>query len=215
MVDGARRCGVEPSHRTDARHQPQRRCGAGASARSAREPASADRDRAAHDRCHRPPICVPANVSSLLGGGSSGSGDTGGADGGNGSSSISSSTAGGLNLYVVGFDASWELDFFGGNRRAIEGAKASVDASEARVADAIVTLTAEVAQSYIALCDARQPPDPDSSRDVDIDSHLLDLMKARRAGGTATRPRCRAGVEPAGHHPRIAPCHPGPRSSSS
>ncbi len=95
-----------------------------------------------------------ANVSSLLGGsGSSGSSDSGDTDNSGGSGSGSSS-GGGLNLYVIGFDATWELDFFGGNRRAVEGAAAGVEASEAHVADAIVSLTAEVAQSYVALCDA-------------------------------------------------------------
>jgi multidrug efflux system outer membrane protein len=118
-----------------------------------------------------------ANVDSLLGG----SGSSGGSQGG----SQGSSSSGGLNLYVVGFDASWELDFFGGNRRAVEGASATVDASEANVADAIVSLTAEVAQSYIQLCDARQRLAL-TQQNIDIESHLVDLMKLRRAGGTAT-----------------------------
>src|SRR5580658_3740045 len=49
-----------------------------------------------------------ANVSPVLGGGSSregGSDGSGGAPAGN-----SSSSGGALNLYVVGFDATWELD---------------------------------------------------------------------------------------------------------
>jgi outer membrane protein TolC len=53
------------------------------------------------------------------------------------------------------------------------------------VADAIVTLTAEVAQSYIALCDARQRLML-TQQNLDIESHLVELMKLRRAGGTAT-----------------------------
>jgi outer membrane protein, multidrug efflux system len=121
-----------------------------------------------------------ANVESLLG--SSGSGGSGS---GSGSGSSSSSSGGGLNLYVVGFDASWELDFFGGNRRAVEGASAAVSASEANVADAIVTLTAEVAQSYIQLCDARQRLAL-TQQNIDIEARLVELMKVRRAGGTAT-----------------------------
>jgi multidrug efflux system outer membrane protein len=122
------------------------------------------------------------NVSSLLGGDSSGSQNTG--SGGTGASSPTSSS-GALNLYVVGLDASWEIDFFGGNRRAVEGARATVDAAEYQVADAIVSLTAEVAQSYIALCDARQRLAL-TQQDIDIESRLVDLMKVRRAGGAAT-----------------------------
>ena len=124
-----------------------------------------------------------ANIGSLLG--SSGSGGQGSSGSGSGSGSGSSSSGGGLNLYVVGFDASWELDFFGGNRRAVEGASAAVSASEANVADATVTLTAEVAQSYIQLCDARQRLTL-TQQNIDIDSRLVELMKVRRAGGAAT-----------------------------
>jgi outer membrane protein, multidrug efflux system len=124
-----------------------------------------------------------ANIDSLLGGGSSSSG--GGQSGANTQSSSGSSSGGGLNLYVIGLDASWEIDFFGGNRRAVEGARASVAASEYQVADAIVSLTAEVTESYIELCDARQRLAL-TQNDIDIESHLVDLMKVRRAGGAAT-----------------------------
>ncbi len=115
-----------------------------------------------------------ANIATLLGAsqaGSQGSGGTG--------------SGGGLNIYAIGFDASWELDFFGGNRRAVEGAAAAVGASEASVADALVTLTAEVAQSYIRLCDARQQLAL-TQQTIDIEARLVELMKARRAGGVAT-----------------------------
>ncbi len=128
-----------------------------------------------------------ANISSLLGstesGSSGGSGSSG--SGGSGSGASSSSSGGPLNLYVVGFDASWELDFFGGNRRAVEGAAATVDASEASAADAIVSLTAEVGESYIELCDARQRLAL-TQQNIDIETRVVELMKLRRAGGTAT-----------------------------
>jgi outer membrane protein, multidrug efflux system len=124
------------------------------------------------------------NFSSLLGGGS-GDASSGSSSGGSAGSSQSSSSGGPLNLYVIGFDATWELDFFGGNRRAVEGATATVAASEAQVADAIVSLTAEVTESYVELCDARQRLSL-TQQNIDIDSRLVDLMKARRAGGAAT-----------------------------
>jgi multidrug efflux system outer membrane protein len=127
-----------------------------------------------------------ANIASLLGS-SSGSGATGTGTGTNAdtTSSSSGSSGGGVNLYVLGLDASWELDFFGGNRRAVEGARATVEASEYQIADAMVTLTAEVTESYVELCDARQRLAL-TQHDIDIESHLVDLMKIRRAGGTAT-----------------------------
>jgi outer membrane protein, multidrug efflux system len=125
------------------------------------------------------------NFTSLLSGGSSGEGSGSSSSGGSAASSQSSSSGGPLNLYVIGFDATWELDFFGGNRRAVEGASATVAASEAQVADAIVSLTAEVAESYVELCDARQRLSL-TQQNIDIDSRLVELMKVRRAGGAAT-----------------------------
>jgi NodT family efflux transporter outer membrane factor (OMF) lipoprotein len=55
------------------------------------------------------------------------------------------------NLYQVGFDASWELDIFGGVRRSIEAASADLDASIEDRRDALVTLLAEVARDYVTL----------------------------------------------------------------
>ncbi|HHZ21001.1 TPA: efflux transporter outer membrane subunit [Xanthomonas vasicola pv. zeae] len=52
-------------------------------------------------------------------------------------------------IYSAGFDASWELDFFGRRRRAAEGALAQAQASEAELADAQVQLAAEVGQVYL------------------------------------------------------------------
>ncbi len=61
-----------------------------------------------------------------------------------------------LDLYNLGFDASWELDLFGGSRRAVEANRADVAASEASLEDARVSLSAEVAQSYVDLRDRQQ-----------------------------------------------------------
>ncbi len=55
------------------------------------------------------------------------------------------------NLFQTGFDASWELDVFGGNRRASEAAKADIDAAVENRRDAQITLLAEVARNYIEL----------------------------------------------------------------
>jgi NodT family efflux transporter outer membrane factor (OMF) lipoprotein len=47
------------------------------------------------------------------------------------------------------FDASWELDLFGHNRRLSEGARARTEASAERLRDAGLVLSAEVARNYI------------------------------------------------------------------
>jgi outer membrane protein, multidrug efflux system len=56
-----------------------------------------------------------------------------------------------VNIYQLGFDASWELDLFGKVRRTIEAADAqSAGAVESRH-DLLVSLQAEVAQTYFQL----------------------------------------------------------------
>jgi NodT family efflux transporter outer membrane factor (OMF) lipoprotein len=55
------------------------------------------------------------------------------------------------NQYQAGFDASWELDIFGGVRRGIEAADADLQASVETRRDVLVILTAEVAAAYTDL----------------------------------------------------------------
>lgn len=51
--------------------------------------------------------------------------------------------------YAAGFDASWELDLFGGAQRSVEAADADLDAAQEDLHDVLVSLTAEVALNYI------------------------------------------------------------------
>lgn len=53
------------------------------------------------------------------------------------------------NVFSVGFDASWELDVFGGVRRGVEAAQADVESSVASLHDTRVSLAAEVALNYV------------------------------------------------------------------
>lgn len=55
------------------------------------------------------------------------------------------------NVYQAGFDASWEIDVFGGERRGVEAAKAHVAASEFGRRDTLISLLGEVALNYIDL----------------------------------------------------------------
>ena len=54
-------------------------------------------------------------------------------------------------LYSSSFDASWEIDIFGGIRRSVESADASVEARQEELNDTLVTLVAEVALNYIEI----------------------------------------------------------------
>ena len=56
-----------------------------------------------------------------------------------------------VDLYQAGLDASWELDIFGGTRRAVEAANADIVASLEDRRDVLVTLVAEVALNYFSL----------------------------------------------------------------
>lgn len=97
----------------------------------------------------------------------------------------SGSGRGPLDLYIAGFDASWEIDLFGGTRRAVEAASADADAASEDLADAHVQLAAEVAQAYVALRDqqARLALVRDSAQ---LEGEMLDLTRQRRAGGVAS-----------------------------
>jgi NodT family efflux transporter outer membrane factor (OMF) lipoprotein len=53
------------------------------------------------------------------------------------------------DVYQAGFDASWEIDVFGGKRRAAESARAEVAASEFGRRSTLVTLLGDVARNYI------------------------------------------------------------------
>jgi len=53
--------------------------------------------------------------------------------------------------YQVGFDAAWELDFWGRFRRDVEASRANLIASMADYDNALVSLTAEVARTYTVI----------------------------------------------------------------
>ena len=58
--------------------------------------------------------------------------------------------------YQLGFDAGWELDLFGRQRRGAEAARADLDAEWANLADAQVLIAAEVARNYFELRGAQK-----------------------------------------------------------
>lgn len=51
--------------------------------------------------------------------------------------------------YQAGFDASWELDLFGGNKRGLEAARYSEQASEEELRDTLVTLIGDITSYYV------------------------------------------------------------------
>jgi multidrug efflux system outer membrane protein len=89
------------------------------------------------------------------------------------------------NDYKAGFDASWELDIFGGRRRASEAAKADVEGSyEARSA-ILVTLLAEVAVNYLELRGSQERL-VIARQDIKLQSETLELARARYETGVTS-----------------------------
>ena len=60
------------------------------------------------------------------------------------------------NLWQAGFDASWEIDVFGGTRRGIEAADAAWQAVVAEGGDVTLTLVAEITRNYVELRGAQR-----------------------------------------------------------
>ena len=56
-----------------------------------------------------------------------------------------------FDLYDAGFDANWELDLFGGVRRAVEASEAELAVSHEDLRDVMVSLLAETGLNYVEL----------------------------------------------------------------
>lgn len=88
-------------------------------------------------------------------------------------------------LYDAGFDAFWELDFFGRIRRAVEASNATLGAAEASLRDAQVIVTAEVTRSYFELRGQQQQLDV-ARRNVENQRETLELTVVRLEAGRGT-----------------------------
>lgn len=92
---------------------------------------------------------------------------------------------GSLDLYDVGFDATWEIDLFGGTQRAIEAASAEATAVDADLADTHVSLSAEIAQTYVDLRDQQQRIAL-VRESAELEQQILTLTEQRREQGVAS-----------------------------
>ena len=88
-------------------------------------------------------------------------------------------------LFQIGFDANWELDFFGGVRNSVKAATAEVQAAEESRRDAMVILVAEVARNYIALRGYQRQLDVTRSN-IATQRDTRDLTSVRAKAGLAT-----------------------------
>ena len=88
-------------------------------------------------------------------------------------------------LYDAGFDAFWELDFFGGLRRGLEASRADLGAEEAALQDVQVIVTAEVTRAYFELRGQQLQLDV-ARRNVANQQSTLDLAQVRLDAGSGT-----------------------------
>jgi NodT family efflux transporter outer membrane factor (OMF) lipoprotein len=84
--------------------------------------------------------------------------------------------------YQAGFDASWEIDIFGGRRRSLEAATADLQAAEESRRDVLVSLLAEVARNYIDLR-AYQQQIAITQQNLAAQQHSAKLTRERFKGG--------------------------------
>jgi multidrug efflux system outer membrane protein len=88
------------------------------------------------------------------------------------------------NIWQAGFDASWEIDIFGGVRRTIEAAQANYQAVTEDRADVVLTLLAEVARDYVEVRGAQRRIEV-ARKDLAIQEDLQTLTQSLLAAGLA------------------------------
>jgi len=89
------------------------------------------------------------------------------------------------NLYNAGFDAAWELDIFGGTRRAVEAANAEIGGAEYGQRDVLVSLLAEVARNYVGARGYQQRL-AITRQNIQVQQQILDLTSNRFQNGLSS-----------------------------
>jgi multidrug efflux system outer membrane protein len=89
------------------------------------------------------------------------------------------------DLYQIGFDATWEVDVFGGQRRNLEAAGADLAASVESRRDTVITLLAEVARNYLELRGAQQRLGV-ARENLQAGNEILDLTRSIQKSGLTT-----------------------------
>ena len=87
--------------------------------------------------------------------------------------------------FQTGFDASWEIDLWGGTRRAVESAGAALEATEEEGRGVRVALAAEVARDYVELR-AVQHRLAIARTNLALQQRTLELTRERLHAGVAS-----------------------------
>jgi NodT family efflux transporter outer membrane factor (OMF) lipoprotein len=87
--------------------------------------------------------------------------------------------------YNAGFDVAWELDLWGKFRRAVESGVANLEASIASYDDVLISLTAEVARTYVLLRTFEERLEI-ARENVKIQQRSLEIAEIRFKAGAVT-----------------------------
>jgi len=92
---------------------------------------------------------------------------------------------GSFSAASFGFDTSWELDLWGKYRRGVESADANLFASVASYDDVLVSLTAEVARTYVLIRSLEQRIIT-AEKNIQIQTRALEITQVLSDGGTVS-----------------------------
>jgi NodT family efflux transporter outer membrane factor (OMF) lipoprotein len=87
--------------------------------------------------------------------------------------------------YDIGLDAAWELDVWGKFRRAVQTGVANLEASIADYDDILVSLTSEVARTYVVMRTAEERLQV-ARQNVEIQKRSLQIAEVRFKAGAVT-----------------------------
>lgn len=88
-------------------------------------------------------------------------------------------------IYDTGFDAAWEVDVFGANRRALESASAKVEAAEAEAQGVRMRIVAEVARAWFTAVGATDELRVQQAMAETL-RRTFELVRRRQAAGEAS-----------------------------
>lgn len=89
------------------------------------------------------------------------------------------------NVFQAGFDASWELDLFGGLRSEVNAATADLHAAEEGRRDVLVTVVAEIGRNYLEVRGTQKRLGIVRAN-IETQQETLDLTRVRYQAGLAT-----------------------------
>lgn len=89
------------------------------------------------------------------------------------------------NSASMGFDVAWEMDFWGKFRRSIESAEAQLSGTNAEYDDILITLTAEVARTYVNIRTLEERIDL-AEQNAKLQRDSLELVKLQFEAGMVT-----------------------------